>query len=291
MSGHSNTTDSFNSSSPPGDTSGGFDLLWFMIAFSSVNIFLLLPLYISVLILACRRWRQHGSSSATSIHSDVFTYHMVAMEMIQVLACFCFCVSVLMGLPRMLFHSIQVMSSAWSVKLHFHMLTCVELYLAVVHPVAYLRFKDSVGIRIRNISVGFAWLLLIVWGVLTFLSYSDVTMILYFSLIGLVLMVVSFCYISILCTLKRPGPGERAKDGDRVSQSKQRASHIITVIVVVLWLSLGGVLVYDVLLNLGVMNGADDISQPWSLWFSVPGSLVLPLLFLQRAGKLPCSRD
>lgn len=290
MLGDSNSTHSFNSSFSPVDMSGDLGIFWFVTAFASVNIFLLLPLYVFVLTVACQRWRQPGSPS-TSIQSDVFTYHMVAMEMLQVLGCFCFCVGAIMGLPQIFVNSFQVMDTAWNVKLQFHMLTCVELYLAVVHPVTYLRFKDSVGVRIRNIGAGFAWLLLIVWGILSYLSDSVITMFLRLSLDGLVLILVSFCYISILWTLKRPGPGDRAKYRDRVNQSKQRASHIITVIMVVLWLSLGGALVCDVLLQSAVMNELDDIPKPWSLWFSVPGSLVLPVLYLQRAGKLPSSRD
>ncbi|KAJ4926971.1 hypothetical protein JOQ06_014712 [Pogonophryne albipinna] len=49
----------------------------------------------------------------------------------------------------------------------FHVLTCLERYLAVVRPIIYLRLRNVQGVRIRNISIG----------------------------------------LSVLCVLIRPGPG------------------------------------------------------------------------------------
>ncbi|KAJ4945014.1 hypothetical protein JOQ06_013553 [Pogonophryne albipinna] len=50
----------------------------------------------------------------------------------------------------------------------FHVLTCLERYLAVVRPIIYLRLRNVQGVRIRNISIG----------------------------------------LSVLCVLIRPGPGD-----------------------------------------------------------------------------------
>lgn len=41
----------------------------------------------------------------------------------------------------------------------FHILTCVERCLAVVHPVPYLRLKNKRGVRIQAVSTGCVWLL------------------------------------------------------------------------------------------------------------------------------------
>ncbi|KAK2899526.1 hypothetical protein Q8A73_012655 [Channa argus] len=100
------------------------------------NIFLLLPLSLHVLFLGLQRW-WHQRSFATTSHSDILTYHSAAMELICVLGT------------------------------SIHILTCVERYLAIVHPVIYVGLRQSRGVRIRNVSIG----------------------------------------LSVLCVLIRPGPG------------------------------------------------------------------------------------
>ncbi|KAI9531410.1 hypothetical protein NQZ68_041621 [Dissostichus eleginoides] len=85
----------------------------------------------------------------------------------------------------------------------FHLLTCVERYLAVVHPITYLGLRQGGGVRIRNISIG----------------------------------------ISVLYVLKRPGPGEVGGNRKRVDQSKQRAFYTILSITGVILLRFGGNLI------------------------------------------------
>ncbi|TNN38146.1 hypothetical protein EYF80_051684 [Liparis tanakae] len=96
------------------DTSAG---IFSVTAFIVTLLLLILPLCVYVIYLGFQRWRQQRSGTTMS-HSDVFTFHMVVVE------------------------------------LFFHTLTCVERYLAVVHPVTYLGLKKGKGIRLRNISIG-----------------------------------------------------------------------------------------------------------------------------------------
>lgn len=63
-------------------------------AFSITNILILLPLFTFILYLGLQRWKQQRSVStaaATTSHSDVFTFHLVAMEMVTVSGSFLFC--------------------------------------------------------------------------------------------------------------------------------------------------------------------------------------------------------
>ncbi|KAK7910076.1 hypothetical protein WMY93_014760 [Mugilogobius chulae] len=83
----------------------------------------------------------------------------------------------------------------------FHSLTCVERYLAVVHPITYLRLKKRGGVTIRNIGIGGA------------------------------------C-VSALCALIRPGPGEGGTSRKKLDHSKRSAITTLTAILGILLISL-----------------------------------------------------
>ncbi|KAI9524415.1 hypothetical protein NQZ68_018098 [Dissostichus eleginoides] len=88
--------------------------------------------------------------------------------------------------------------------------------------------------------------------------------------------------MSVLCVLIRPGPGEQGGDRKIVAQLKRRAFFTIVAILAVMLVNCCANLMWFVSAVSGEticeMAVADN-------WLSLPGSLVLPLLFLQRAGK------
>ncbi|KAJ4945167.1 hypothetical protein JOQ06_013703 [Pogonophryne albipinna] len=208
---------------------------------------LLVPLFIFVLYTGFQRRRKRGSAATTS-HSDVFTFHMVVMELIGVVGDTVYCYGIYSNHTFLTNVGIKVFSVILPGQTLFHLLTCVERYLAVVHPVTYLRLRRGGGVRIRNISIG----------------------------------------ISILFVLIRPGPGEGGGNRERVDQSKQRAFYTIMAIMAALFLRFLSNLVSTSLYISSVLGDCEVNAMMWSAyWFTVPSSLVLPLLFLQRAGKLP----
>ncbi|KAL3050876.1 hypothetical protein OYC64_001198 [Pagothenia borchgrevinki] len=207
---------------------------------------LLVPLFIFVLYIGFQQWRKQGSAATTS-HTDVFTCHMVILELIGVVGDTMYCYGIYTDGQFIIEVGLGLFAVVSPGQTLFHLLTCVERYLAVVHPVIYLRLRQGVGVRIRNISIG----------------------------------------ISVLFVLIRPGPGEGGGNRERVDQSKQRAFYTIMTIMAVLLLRFLSSIVTTAFFVL--MSGTcQDYVLTWSLfWFNVPSSLVLPLLFLQRAGKLP----
>ncbi|TNN35403.1 hypothetical protein EYF80_054439 [Liparis tanakae] len=155
--------------------------------FSITTILLLLPLFILVLYLGFQR---SSSSSAVMSHTDSFTYQLTSIELIGVLGrTICCCAVYLKQLPVLMW-GFFLLTFTWYGQTFFHMLTCVERYLAVVHPVTYLGLRSERGVRIRTVSVG----------------------------------------LSVLYILIRPGPGEQGGDRERVDQSKQRAFYTIMAI-------------------------------------------------------------
>lgn len=257
--------------------------------FNITRVVLLLPLSILVLYLGHQRWRQQRSFT-TTCHSDIFTYHTAAMELIWVLgSAFFFCGSTA-DLPQMITGGVCLSSITYCGENFFHLLTCVERYLAVVHPITYLGLRKARGVRIRNISIGCVWLLsLVLASVIIIPKHPIVDSILSLCLLVFSLVVLSFSSLSVLHVLIRPGPGNRGRDKDRIDQSKQKAFITITVITGMLWFWFVGFLVSISLeASPQLRPSVGCVAKASALWFNLPSSLVLPLLYLHRAGKPLC---
>ncbi|TKS93301.1 hypothetical protein D9C73_026712 [Collichthys lucidus] len=123
-------------------------------AFSVTNL-LLLPVFISVLYLGLQRWRkQRSTSTASTSHSDIFTYHCVILQLNELFGFVLYFCGSYMDLRDVALTGFCVSSATNLGQALFHVLTCVERYLAVVHPVTYLGLKQTRGVKIRNISIG-----------------------------------------------------------------------------------------------------------------------------------------
>lgn len=254
--------------------------------YSSLNIFrivLIFPPCIFILNHGLQQRKKHPSpSSWTMSHSDHFTYHVVIMELIDLLGHTLSLTGIYNSDATIIFFGVICMFFAWYGQISFHTLTCVERYMAVVHPITYVGLKNERGTRIRNSFIGFVWLL-------SFLGMGLVLVQnLFFPacMLLLCLMTVSFCSMSVLCVLIRPGPGEKGENKETVVPSRQRAFYTILAILAVLLLRITWGVIYFVLY---LRKGTHDcIIIVSSGWFTIPSSLVLPLLFLHRVGKLVC---
>ncbi|KAL6118277.1 uncharacterized protein ACO6RY_03108 [Pungitius sinensis] len=262
--------------------------LFIFTAYSTTVVVLLVPLFVLVLYLGFQRWRQRrsASSSVVTSHSDSFAYHMASIELLGVLGFILICCDIYRCQFSTYSEGFFLLSVTWFGQTFFHILTCVERYLAVVHPVTYLSLRTERGIRIRNISIGGVWLLCLGGATMEVLGYFFIFIFNFFIVI-FSLVVVSFCSISVLRVLIRPGPGGQV--GDRVDQSKRRAFYTIVAILGVLLLRCAAGLAWAVLHELGKEDECEFISI--ETWASVLSSLVLPLLFLHREGRLPCCKN
>ncbi|XP_044040228.1 uncharacterized protein LOC122870237 [Siniperca chuatsi] len=256
----------------------------------NIKILLGLPLSILIFYLGHRQWRRQSSTTRTS-HSDVFTYHLAAIELTTVVAFIFFFCGSYTDLPVMKKVGFYVGNMGFPGEMFFHLLTCVERYLAVVHPVTYLGLRQSGGVRIRNISVVCVWLLCFGWTGVLALYDPHFPSIPFSCILVFTLFVVSPCSLSVLCVLIRPGPGKVGGGEERVDQSKQRAFHTVVAITGVLWLWFVGLLVCVALEASLLLSYSDGcVVAVSAIWLNLPSSLVLPLLFLHRAGKRLCCR-
>ncbi len=214
---------------------------------------------------------------------------MVVMELIYILGGIINCCGSFVSLTWMMAVGFFIINFVYPGQIFFHVLTCVERYLAVVHPVTYLRLRQSRGVKIRNISTVCVWLFCLVWVVVVALNAPKIPASQFFCLMVFAIIIVSFCSLSVLFVLIRPGPGEVGGNREHVDQSKQRAFHTITAIMAVLCLWLAASVVVLALDKSNIMSRSEGCFLMVSVnWLTLPSSLVLPLLFLHRAGKLVC---
>ncbi|TNN36269.1 hypothetical protein EYF80_053558 [Liparis tanakae] len=268
-------------------TAGTFSIITFTVTL----LLLILPPCVFVIYLGFQRWRQQRSGTTMS-HSDLFTLHNVAMELVNIGGSIINCCGVLTRLPVVMMLGVCLVSINLCGQLLFHTLTCVERYLAVVHPVTYLGLKKGKGIRLRNISIGCVWLLAFSNIGLRFVDESHFLNIFFLFILSSNFMVISLCSLSVLYVLIRPGPGAGGEGRPRVDQSKMRAFYTIMAILGALVLRVGGSAAHYTVYGSPHVGGSEQCAVFLSIsWLNVPSSLVLPLLFIHRAGKLLCCKN
>ena len=253
-------------------------------SFHFINMIVLLPLCTFILHHGLQHWwRKRSTSSAASIsHSDCFTYHMVTIELIGVCGCFWLLPVLPVSHSNTMFVGLYFFNFTWCGQMCFHIFTCVDRYLAVVHPITYLSLRNERGIRIRSIIIACAWLLSMIGMYLMLMESVYTTLAFCLSLSSIT--IVSYCSLSVLRVLIRPRPGGQGNDREPIDQSKQRAFRTIVTILGVLALRFTLSLVWAVLYALD--DGMTCVIVNIEVWFNLPSSLVLPLLFLHRAEKL-----
>ncbi|XP_051537032.1 hydroxycarboxylic acid receptor 2-like [Myxocyprinus asiaticus] len=169
----------------------------------------------------------------------------------------------------------------------FQCLMCVERYLAVVHPVTFLKFKP---LRYRVMCSTVAWiitlgsclccLLILVSGNINVHAwFFSLQFILFFS-------IQLFCLSAVLRVLKQSGPGERVREREEENHMKRRAFHLILIT------TLNIVIIYVPITISGFFTIMTKQYIP-AIWFPalicfLLAGFVQPVLYLHRAGKLSC---
>lgn len=261
--------------------------------FSSVFIInvLLLPLFFLILFLGYQQcWGPLSSTTGVKMsHSDLFLYHSIAMQLEEFVGFTLFFFGGYSNVQDIMLGGLSILSVTSLGEALFHLMTCVERYIAVVHPIFYRGLRKEGAIRMRNIGIGCIWLLCFGCSSFLYLTRATFNLVVYFCIMSLFLSIICYCSFSLLHALKRPGPGEVMGNRARVDQSKQRAFHTIVAILGVLLFRFVGNLVCNVVEGSIVLKSINLCLVFLSaFWFYLPGSVVLPLLFLLRAGKLQC---
>lgn len=249
----------------------------------------LFPLYSFVLLMGFQRWRHHRSAGTTMSHSDFFTFNMMVPEIICVVGSIVLILGSNSNNQPILLLGLYLYCIIFPGQTLFHLLTCVDRYLAVIHPIAYMNRRETHGVR--NMSTVCVWLLCVLWLGLMKWYLPNFPTIPFFAFLSVCILIIFFCCLSVLRALTRPGPGQVDDPRGQVDESKRRAFYMILAITVTLQLRVVGLLV-----SFGLKNSiAIDLERfclllGSGIFLIVPSSLVLPLLFLHRDRKLLCCR-
>lgn len=203
--------------------------------FTCTTFLFLVPLCGLVLVNRIQRQRQRASAATTISNCDLLTYNILALEPINFLACVMYCLGVYMfqyGLVKM---GISAVYLVYHGRLLFHCLTCVEQYVAVMHPLTYLNLKTERGVLARNTMIAFVWLVSVLNFVFSYLYSNNIPTIPYLLLCSAGLMVISYCTLSVLHALACPGLNEVSGNRRRVDKMKKRAYITIVAIAVTLY--------------------------------------------------------
>ncbi|XDV31837.1 hypothetical protein PO909_002786 [Leuciscus waleckii] len=166
----------------------------------------------------------------------------------------------------------------------FQCLICVERYLAVVHPVTFLKYKP---LRYRVICCTAAWITILGSCFLCLLFSDNLKFALFLS--GQFLLFFSiqlFCVVAVLRALKQSGPGERGREKKEENHMKKRAFNIILITTV----SMVILNVPRIITGFSEIRTSDNTPTTWftALTCFIMAGFVQPVLFLHRTGKLSC---
>lgn len=257
------------------------------IAFFITNSLIMLPLCIIVIYLGVRRWQQQRSLAVMTSPLDCMAYHMVTMELFGLLGGVICLFSIYKHNLDSVFVGWFLWSFSWYGETFFNTLTCLEHYLAVVHPITYLRLKRGEGQKIRNVISCCVWLLCL--GLPCLISNPYLFLIFDACILISCVSMTSFCSVTVLFFLIRPRPGEQGGKRDRVDQSKRRAFFAIMVILAALLIRC----IMNLVWTTSVLHGGQSacVELTAETWFNVPGSLVIPLLFIYRGKFSPVKNE
>jgi len=164
----------------------------------------------------------------------------------------------------------------------FQCLICVERYLAVVHPVTFLKYKP---LRYKVACCVVTWIANLLSSVfcLQFINPCFKHHFAYFYLLqfSVFFSINLFCCVAVLRALKQPGPGERGRE----RAMKGRAFYVILITTVTLLIVYvpGIFMSLRYLLSIPSLPGLDTLSL---ICYFIAG-FVQPIHFIYSVGKLP----
>lgn len=251
------------------------------VTYSIASLVLLLPVFVLVLYLGLQRWWQQPSASAdgTLTNSDVFTFHLAVMELFGIFGSLLVSVGIFKKEKILVIVGLWPFELAWFGETYFHVLTCMECYLAVVYPIRYQSLSRERRVTIRNVSVACVWLHCSVE--MSLVTFCKIFLMVDMVLFTLTFLVGMYCGFSVLYIL-----GKKLREqSDRVCRRKRKACCLMLAILVVLLLRFTVDLIWS---NVDLFLKSPNVCMMivFETWLNLPITLALPVRFLHRCGIL-----
>ncbi len=222
------------------------------------------------------------TETGSGVALEFFNLNLSACEIGICLNCFVYAIShwaLSLSKLKMFFVGFTIIGRAL-----FQCLICVERYLAVVHPVIFLKYKP---LRYRVICCTVAWIICLGSCVVCINTLNDKNRHLYtwlFSLQFLLFFSIQlFCLVAVLRALKQSGPGDKKKEQNCM---KRRAFYMISITTASMVIIYGPYLIIG-FITIMIKQLMDSL---WFIGFTcyILAGFVHPVLYLHHAGKLSC---
>ncbi|XP_042609889.1 C-C chemokine receptor type 8-like [Cyprinus carpio] len=203
---------------------------------------------------------------------------------------FCFLDTMAIWFPNLKIVSNFIQGQGITGRSLFLCLMCVERYLAVVHPVTFLKYKP---LRYRVICCIVVWILTLgscLYTMFILMALNTVAHTWSFTLQFLLFFSIQlFCLVAVLRALKQSGPGERAREKEEENNMKRKAFHLILITSVnTIFLNVP----FIILALYRVVTKQQSLELRIAALFCYTlGGFVQPVLYLHRIGKLSCLRS
>lgn len=168
----------------------------------------------------------------------------------------------------------------------FQCCVCFERYMAVVHPVTFLKYK---AIKYRLTISVMIWTYAFIAGIVSMFKLSELPLKLFVILYTMILSMMLFCSFSLLRGLRRPGPGAKGRDDGGVSSAREKAFKVVCLNLLIFLIQTIPVMVcFGIYFTLSY--DAFTLAFIVGINIAILTSLLQPVLFLYQNGKLTCMK-
>ncbi len=162
------------------------------------------------------------TGTGSGVASEFFILHLSVSETGN-------CLNNLIDVLTLVFMSINIKSDfnrTLTGSPLYRCVICVERYLAVVHPVTFLKYK------LLRYKVICCWIIIISFCLCCMFTIDSNTTVYLWSFSVQFLLILSiqlFCFLVVLRALMQSAPGERGRKSNEENHMKRRAFHLILI--------------------------------------------------------------